>query len=701
MVVVLGIDPGTAHTGYGVVLAQRGSMGALDGGVIGTGSGEPLERRLTRIHARVCDLISEHRPDAVAIEELYFGQNARSAFAVGQARGVVLLGAGMAGIPCFSYTPQAVKSAVCGSGAADKAQVQRMVGTLLSLPEPPEPDHAADALAVAVCHANGAPLRAAVPVVIASVRGEVLSKGPDQVVVESAGVGYRLSVSAETMRGVPAVGRETTLLSHLVMRDDAIQLYGFASEGERDLFLMLVGVQGVGPKVALAVLSGGSASELTAAIAAGDARPLPGRAGHRQAHGRADHRRAAREGGRRGGRADRGAPRRGSRRPARARARGPDRPRLPARRGRGDARRRQRRHARGAAGRGAEGGSGVSGIRTPGVERLQDPEPKGGEEELDRSLRPRRLDDFVGQRAVKEQLQVFVEAARARDEALDHVLLAGPPGLGKTSLALIVAEELGAPIQLASGPAFERKGDVASQLTSLEPRSVFFVDEIHRLPRALEETFYPAMEDRQLPITVGQGAGARIVTLTLPPFTMIGATTRAGLLTTPLRDRFGVTLRLELYEPEELGRIVTRSAAILETEIDSAGAETIASRSRGTPRVANRLLKRVRDYAEVRGRGVIDAATAAEALELLEVDEAGLDRLDRDVLRALCEKFGGGPVGLSTLAISVGEEPDTIEDVLEPFLLRSGFIMRTPRGRVATDRAWAQLGLERPGGGLF
>jgi Holliday junction DNA helicase RuvB len=342
-----------------------------------------------------------------------------------------------------------------------------------------------------------------------------------------------------------------------------------------------------------------------------------------------------------------------------------------------------------------------TGIRSPGVERLQDPEPKGGEEELDRSLRPKRLDDFVGQRAVKEQLQVFVEAARARDEALDHVLLAGPPGLGKTSLALIVAEELGVPIQLASGPAFERKGDVASQLTALEPRSVFFVDEIHRLPRALEETFYPAMEDRQLPITVGQGAGARIVTLNLPAFTMIGATTRAGLLTTPLRDRFGVTLRLELYDPEELGRIVTRSAAILDTEIETTGAETIASRSRGTPRVANRLLKRVRDYAEVRGRGVIDAGTAQEALELLEVDEAGLDRLDRDVLRALCEKFGGGPVGLSTLAIAVGEEPDTIEDVLEPFLLRSGFVMRTPRGRVATDRAWAHLGLERPGGGLF
>ena len=348
-------------------------------------------------------------------------------------------------------------------------------------------------------------------------------------------------------------------------------------------------------------------------------------------------------------------------------------------------------------------GTPAEGIRTPGVERLQDPGPKGGEEELDRSLRPRRLDHFVGQRAVKEQLQVFVEAARARDEALDHVLLAGPPGLGKTSLALIVAEELGVPIQLASGPAFERKGDVASQLTSLEPRSVFFVDEIHRLPRALEETFYPAMEDRQLPITVGQGAGARIVTLNLPAFTMVGATTRAGLLTTPLRDRFGVTLRLELYDAEELGRIVTRSAAILETEIDPEGAQTIASRSRGTPRVANRLLKRVRDFAEVRrpSHPVIDRAVAEAALDLLEVDEAGLDRLDRDLLRALCEKFGGGPVGLSTLAIAVGEEPDTVEDVLEPFLLRSGLLMRTPRGRVATDRAYAQLGIERPGGGLF
>jgi holliday junction DNA helicase RuvB len=341
----------------------------------------------------------------------------------------------------------------------------------------------------------------------------------------------------------------------------------------------------------------------------------------------------------------------------------------------------------------------VTGIRTPGVERIQAPAALPAEEELDRSLRPRRLEDFVGQTKVKEQLAVFIQAARARGEALDHVLLAGPPGLGKTSLAQIVANELEVDFISTAGPALERKGDVASYLTALEPRSVFFVDEIHRLPRALEETFYPAMEDRRLPITVGQGAGARVVTLDLPEFTLIGATTRAGLLTTPLRDRFGVTHRLELYGAPELGRIVRRSAGILEVEIDDAGAEAIAARSRGTPRVANRLLKRVRDYAEVRGAGRIDVDIAGEALELLEVDALGLDRLDRDILRALGQKFGGGPVGLSTLAVAVGEEPDTIEDVYEPYLLQQGLLMRTPRGRVATDAAFAHLGLERPVGG--
>src|SRR5947209_8128708 len=328
--------------------------------------------------------------------------------------------------------------------------------------------------------------------------------------------------------------------------------------------------------------------------------------------------------------------------------------------------------------------------------RIQAPEALP-EDDLDRSLRPRRLEDFVGQESLKEQLAVSITAAASRGEALDHVLLAGPPGLGKTSLAQIVAAELEVPFVQTAGPALERKGDVAAFLTALEPRAVFFVDEIHRLPRALEETFYPAMEDRALPITVGQGAGARVVTLELPPFTLVGATTRAGLLTTPLRDRFGIQHRLEHYAPADLGRIVRRSARLLGVSIEDGGAISIAQRSRGTPRVANRLLKRVRDFAEVRHSGVVSAEVAEAALDLLEVDHEGLDRLDREILRAICEKFSGGPVGLSTLAVAVGEEQDTIEDVYEPYLLQRGLIERTPRGRAATKRAYEHLALQVPG----
>ena len=333
---------------------------------------------------------------------------------------------------------------------------------------------------------------------------------------------------------------------------------------------------------------------------------------------------------------------------------------------------------------------------TPAQVRVQAPDELP-EDELDRSLRPRRLQDFIGQEGLKEQLAVSIAAAAGRSEALDHVLLAGPPGLGKTSLAQIVAAELDVPFVQTAGPALERKGDVAAFLTALEPRSVFFVDEIHRLPRALEETFYPAMEDRCLPITVGQGAGARVVTIDLPPFTLVGATTRTGLLTTPLRDRFGIQHRLEHYRPEDLAKIVRRSAKLLGVAIDDGGAVAIAERSRGTPRVANRLLKRVRDYAEVREAGVVTEPVAAAALDLLEVDHEGLDRLDREILRTICEKFAGGPVGLSTLAVAVGEEQDTIEDVYEPYLLQRGFLERTPRGRAATKRAYEHLGGEAPG----
>ncbi len=329
--------------------------------------------------------------------------------------------------------------------------------------------------------------------------------------------------------------------------------------------------------------------------------------------------------------------------------------------------------------------------------RIQTPQRLEDELELDRSLRPKRLEDFVGQPSLKEQLAISIEAAIARGEPLDHVLLAGPPGLGKTTLAQIIAAELDAPFVQTAGPALERKADIAAFLTALEPGSVFFVDEIHRLQRALEETFYPAMEDRQLPITVGLGAGARVVTLDLPPFTLIGATTRTGLLTAPLRDRFGLQHRLEHYGTDDLATIVTRSARILGVALDPDGAHAIAGRSRGTPRVANRLLKRVRDYAEVRSAGAIVTAEVADsALALLEIDELGLDRLDRELLRALCVRFEGAPVGLSTLAVTVGEEQDTVEDVYEPYLLQCGLLKRTPRGRAATRRAFAHLGIAPP-----
>jgi Holliday junction DNA helicase RuvB len=330
-------------------------------------------------------------------------------------------------------------------------------------------------------------------------------------------------------------------------------------------------------------------------------------------------------------------------------------------------------------------------------EELLVPEPLEPQELSDEvSLRPRTLEDFVGQAELKEHLAIILEAARRRGQAADHLLFAGPPGLGKTTLASIVATEMDADIHITSGPALERGGDLASILSQLSEGDVLFIDEIHRLSRAVEEVLYPAIEDFQLDIVLGKGPAARSIRMDVPRFTLVGATTRTGLITGPLRDRFGLVARLDYYEPSDLESIVTRAAGILDVPVDEDGCREIARRARGTPRIANRLLRRVRDFAEVRGTGVVDAASAEAGLKVFGVDQRGLDKVDRALLSALCERFGGGPVGLSTLAISVSEPTETVEDVYEPFLIREGLLMRTPRGRVAMPAAWEHLGLAAP-----
>ena len=330
-------------------------------------------------------------------------------------------------------------------------------------------------------------------------------------------------------------------------------------------------------------------------------------------------------------------------------------------------------------------------------DRFIDPSPTYNvEESFERALRPKELNEYIGQEKIREQLTIFIDAAKNRKEALDHVLLFGPPGLGKTTLAHIISREMGVSLRQTSGPVLEKTGDLAAILSNLEENDVLFIDEIHRLSPVIEEILYPAMEDYRLDIMIGEGPSARSVKLELPPFTLVGATTRAGMLTNPLRDRFGIVSRLEFYNNQELARIVERSAGLLSVDIDQDGAKEIAKRSRGTPRIANRLLRRVRDYAEVKAKGSVDKKIADEALKMLDVDLMGLDLMDRNLLKAIIEKFSGGPVGLDNLSAAIGEEKETIEDVIEPYLIQQGYLMRTPRGRIATQKSYVHFGLTPP-----
>ncbi len=699
--IVLGIDPGTASTGYGVIAFDGRDSRALAQGTVRTGPRETPERRLAAIQGAIQELIAEHAPVAVALESLFIGANPRTIMSVCQARGAALAVCGAHGIACTEYAPSVVKTTVCGFGGAGKEQVMRMVrAAALAVRRARERSRGRCARARPLpCleRARRRALRARQGgEVIASVAGRLLEADADGLVIEVGGVGLRVHASAAAARDAQATPEAVRLQTHLVVREDALTLYGFASQRERWLFVALLGVSGLGPSKALALLSGYPTDTLQRAIAAGDLALLASVSGigKRTAERIVVELRdklgaVALESVASGGAA---APGRGRSAPRRAGC--PRGTGLRGRRGRdgagGD------RRLDGAA---PQGGARGAPARRPGVSADEEAErlvgadaARSDEDETDRSLRPRQLEEFVGQEVVREQLAIALAAAKERGEPIDHVLLAGPPGLGKSTLAHIVAAEMDTRLITVSGPGLDRKGDLVAILADLAERDVVFIDEVHRLNRAVEETLYPAMEDGVVDIIMGQGPGARSLRLDLSPFTLIGATTRASLLTKPLRDRFGLVFRLDHYSPAELVRIAQRSAGILGIQMQDDAAAELAQRARGTPRLANRLLRRVRDFAQVRGDGSIDHATAVAALDLLGVDAEGLDRLDRELLRMIAETFEGGPVGLSTLADAIGEDRGTIEDVYEPYLLQKGLLQRTPRGRVITRLGRAHLG---------
>ena len=544
---------------------------------------------------------------------------------------------------------------------------------------------------------------------IASLYGILRFKSPGHLTVEVNGIGYRVFIPLSTFYELADEGSPVALNVFTAVREDAIHLYGFCTPEEKQLFELLLSVNGIGPKLAINLLSGIASTDFIRAVFTEDRQTLtkiPG-VGKKMA--------------------DRIILELRDRviklAPEQARDEVKVESSLDAIRE--DALSAlvnlgyKKSYARSVLDQIADGSSqqrtleeslegspeasvvnGTEGTesRISGMANKEErnplvvPENLEKEHEEEGSLRPRTLTEYVGQERVKESLAVFIEAARKRGEALDHVLLSGPPGLGKTTLAYILSREMGVGIKVTSGPVIERQGDLAAILTNLQEHDVLFIDEIHRLPNVVEEILYPAMEDYHIDILVGQGPSARSMKLNIPRFTLVGATTRAGLLTSPLRDRFGMSFRLEFYNPEELATIVRRSSKILNIQVDDYGASEIAGRSRGTPRIANRLLRRVRDYAEVRANGIVTRDVAARALEFLEVDHRGFDSMDRKLLLLLIDKFNGGPVGIDSLSSSLGEERNTIEDVYEPFLVQEGYIVRTARGRVATKDAYAHFG---------